>query len=115
MNESLYPAMTPQQERILASVKTSTRLTVQAIAEVLKLAERDARHEIAGLVLREALVADAVDHNLFSLGRRADFWMSPEAKKGSCQKTCPSCKVNPCSKYDGHPGMCYCMDCRHLD
>ena len=115
MPEPLYPPLTANQEKILQAVRTSPRLTRQQIAFGLGISQPEANNEISSLVIRGALVADAADSDLFLLGREATPWMSPAAKKGACDKVCPSCNVNPCAKPSGHAGMCYCSDCRHGD
>jgi len=112
MSESLYPPLTASQKRILQAFKDSTRLTRQQIASGLGVSQTEATSEISGLIIRGAIVADAIDHDLFSLGREADFWMSPTAKRGACHEVCSSCGVNPCSRPSGHAGMCYCSNCR---
>ena len=109
------PPLTANQKRILQAVKSSTRMTRQQIASMLGVDHREANSEISSLIIRAALVADPTDTDLFSLGKEASFWMSPEAAKGVCGKTCPSCGVNPCAKPSGHGGMCYCSDCKHGD
>ncbi len=115
MDEPLYPPLTTNQRKLMQAVKSATRLTRQQIADLLGVDQREANSEISSLIIRAALVADAVDHDLFSLGKEAGFWMPPQAVKGVCGKTCPSCGVNPCAKPAGHGGMCYCSDCKHGD
>ena len=115
MSEPLYPPLTANQQKIMQTVKTSTRLTRQQIAAHLRVSQAEADSEISSLIIRGALVADAADTDLFSLGKEAGLWMSPAAKKGACDKVCPSCGVNPCAKPAGHAGMCYCSDCRSGD
>jgi hypothetical protein len=115
VSEPLYPPLTANQERILKVVRSSTRLTRQQIASELGVAQREADGEISSLIIRGALVADANDTDLFSLGKEAGLWMSGSAKKGACGEVCPSCKVNPCSRPAGHAGMCYCSDCLSRD
>jgi hypothetical protein len=115
VSEPLYPPLTPNQTKILQAVKASTRLTRQQIASGLGVSQSEANSEISGLVIRGALLADAADSDIFSLGKEAALWTSPAAKKGACAKVCPSCNVNPCAKPSGHAGMCSCSDCRHGD
>jgi len=115
MDEPLYPPLTANQRKILQAAKCATRVSRQQIAGLLGVDQREADPEILSLIIRAALVADAADHDIFSLGEEASFWMSPQAVKGVCGKTCPSCGVNPCAKQAGHGGMCYCSDCRYGD
>ncbi len=115
MSEPLYPPLTANQEKILQAVKSSTRLNRQQIASSLGISQPEANSEISSLIIRGALAADAADSDLLSLGKEAGLWMSRAAKKGACDKVCPSCGVNPCAKPAGHAGMCYCSDCRHGD
>ncbi|MGE5610991.1 MAG: hypothetical protein ACM359_17205 [Bacillota bacterium] len=114
MSEPLYPPLTANQKAILEAVRGQGRLHRKQISALLGVDQREANNEISSLVIRGALVADG-DSDIFALGKEAEFWMSPAAKKGACGKVCPSCGVNPCSKPAGHGGMCYCSDCRYGD
>jgi hypothetical protein len=115
VSEPLYPPLTASQKKVLLEVSISTRLTRQEIASSLGVSQSETNGEISSLIVRGALVADAANSDLFTLGKEAAFWMSPAAAKGACERVCPSCGVNPCAKPSGHAGMCYCSDCGHHD
>ena len=111
MSEALYPPLTVNQKQILRDVKFSGKLTRQQIASKLDIPQQVANQEISSLVIRRALVADTATSDLFSLGKEAKFRMSPAAHEGICDKVCPICGLDPCSKPMGHRGKCSCCDC----